>query len=111
MTSRTMDQELGDRIRALRDQRGLTQAAFGEAIGVEQSTVSRIEDGKRPLTARELALTSNVLGATIGQLLDQETAAPALLRAADSDGEAIRESLRVFSACIDEYRGVEVLSG
>lgn len=105
------DKELGGRIRALREQRGITQAEFGESLGVDQSTISRIEDGRRVLTARELALASTSLGMTIDQLLAQETGAPALLRATDLDDQEIQESLRIFNACIDEYRGVEVLAG
>lgn len=106
----TTDRELGARIRSLREQRGMSQADFGEFLGVDQSTISRIEDGRRVLTARELALASTSLGVTIDQLLAQETGAPALLRATDLDDEKIRESLRIFNACIDEYRGVEVLA-
>lgn len=109
--SETTDQDLGAQIKALREQRQITQAAFGKALGVDQSTVSRIEDGSRPLTARELASASSVLGITIGALLGEETSVPALLRVGESDDEAVRTSLQIFSECIDEYRGVEALAG
>lgn len=109
--SETIDQALGARIKSLREQRQMTQSVFGKALEIDQSTVSRIEDGTRPLTARELASASAVLGVTIGALLDEETSAPALLRAGESDDEAVRASLRIFSECIDEYRGVEALAG
>lgn len=105
------DQKLGARIRSLREQRKLTQAAFGEVLRLDQSTVSRIEDGSRSLTARELASASSALGVTIAELLGEEMSAPALLRAGDCDDEAARTSLRIFSECIDEYRGVEALAG
>jgi transcriptional regulator with XRE-family HTH domain len=104
------DRKLGARIKSLREQRQMTQASFGEALGIDQSTVSRIEGGSRPLTAAELASASSVLEVTIAALLAEEMT-PALLRAGDSDGEAIRVSLRIFSECIDEYRGVEALAG
>ncbi len=105
------DQKLGARVRSLREQRKITQAAFGEALRLDQSTVSRIEDGSRSLTARELASASSALGVTIAELLDDGMSAPALLRAGDCDDEAARASLRIFSQCIDEYRGVEALAG
>ncbi len=109
--SKTTDQELGEQIKSLREQRQLTQAAFGKALEVDQSTVSRIEDGSRPLTARELAAASSFLGVTIGALLGEQEPVPALLRAGESDDEAVSASLRIFSECIDEYRGVEALAG
>lgn len=105
------DRQLGARIRSLREERRMTQTALGEALGIDQSTVSRIEDGLRSLTARELASASSVLGVTIAALLAEEMSAPALLRAGDCDDEAVRASLRIFSECIDEYRGVEALAG
>jgi transcriptional regulator with XRE-family HTH domain len=107
----TTDKELGARIKALREQRQMTQAAFGKAFEIDQSTVSRIEDGTRPLTARELASASSALGVTIGALLDEEAPVPALRRAGESDDEAVRASLQIFSECIDEYRGIEALAG
>ncbi len=110
MTERT-DQELGARIKELREQRQMSQAGFGKLLGINQSTVSRIEDGIRPLTARELASASSALGVTVGALVGEESEAPALLRAGESDNEAVRESLRIFSDCIDEFRGVEALAG
>jgi transcriptional regulator with XRE-family HTH domain len=105
------DKELGARIKSLREERGMTQAVLGQALGIDQSTVSRIEDGTRSLTARELAGASSVFGVTIGVLLDAQDAVPALLRAGPSDDQAVQASLRIFSECIDEYRGVEALAG
>jgi transcriptional regulator with XRE-family HTH domain len=108
--SETTDRALGARIKAVREQRQMTQAEFGKALGLDQSVVSRLEDGTRALTARELAVASSTLGVTIGVLLENEVAVPTLLRAVDSDDDAVRESLRIFSACIDEYKGVEALA-
>ena len=36
---------VGERVRKLREERGLTQSELGDAIGVRQSTVSEIERG------------------------------------------------------------------
>ncbi len=109
--SNMSDRELGERIKSLREQRQMTQATLGGALGADQSAISRIEDGSRSLTARELASASSALGVTISALLGEEASAPALLRASESDDEAIRASLQIFSECIDEYRGVEALTG
>ncbi|HSK49595.1 MAG TPA: helix-turn-helix transcriptional regulator [Solirubrobacterales bacterium] len=99
------------RVKALRERQSITQEEFGQALGLDQSAVSRIEAGQRAMTARELAAASAALNVTIGHLMEQEEAEPALLRAAESEDEAIKESLRIFSACIDEYRGIEALAG
>jgi len=106
----TADQALGARIRALRERRELTQAEFAEALGLDQSAVSRIEDGSRPLTARELASASSALAVTISELLEEEAPAT-VLRAGDCEDEDVWDSLRIFRECIDEYRGVEALAG
>lgn len=105
------DRDLGTRIKSLREQRGMTQAALADALGIDQSAVSRIEDGSRPLAARELASASSALSVTIAALLDEGAPQPALLRAGDSEGEAVQSSLRIFNECIDEYWGVEALIG
>lgn len=52
-------QALGRRIRELRESLGQTQSAFGEMLGVDQSTVARWENGhvpKEPHVARLAAL-------------------------------------------------------
>jgi len=105
------DKNLGRRIKALREQRQMTQAVLGEALGIDQSAISRVEDGARALTAAELAGASSALGVTIDVLLAEEPAVPTLLRAGESDDEAVNESLRIFSDCIDEYWGIEALAG
>jgi transcriptional regulator with XRE-family HTH domain len=40
--------DLGRRLRAAREYRGLSQSAFAEAIGLGQSTIARYENGELP---------------------------------------------------------------
>lgn len=51
------DQTLGERVRRLRQSRGLTQAALGKLVGMSQQTVHTIEQGdsQRPRRLPELA--------------------------------------------------------
>jgi transcriptional regulator with XRE-family HTH domain len=105
------DAQIGVRIKELRQDLSMTQAELAELLGLDQSAVSRIEEGRRALTARELALASEALEVTVGQLLEEEKGTPALLRATDANDKGIAASLRVFNACIDEYRGIEALVG
>ena len=53
----------GEFLREILDERGLTQAAFAEAIGISPMRVSHLLKGDRPITA-ELALR---LGRALGQ--------------------------------------------
>lgn len=64
------DNEIGQTVRALRERMNLSQSAFAEVIrarGLQwhQPTVSRIEDGERPLRLSEAV----VLAESIGYLL------------------------------------------
>lgn len=56
------DAEIGRRIREARSRAGFaTEAAFGRTIGLNQSVISRIESGKRSVSATELALIADVV--------------------------------------------------
>jgi transcriptional regulator with XRE-family HTH domain len=105
------DKDFGERIRSLRDQSGLSQKALGDRIGIDQSGVSRLEDGLRTVTARELVAIGEVFGVPLAELVEVGQKAPALLRAGSADGDGVRESLRVFAECIDQFHGVKALAG
>lgn len=55
-------------IRALRQERGLTQAQFASQIGAQQNTVSQWESGKRNPPSSILPLLASALGCTIDDL-------------------------------------------
>ena len=55
-------------IRALRQERGLTQAQFASRIGAQQNTVSQWESGKRNPPSSILPQLAEVLGCTIDEL-------------------------------------------
>jgi transcriptional regulator with XRE-family HTH domain len=63
--------ELGKTIRRLRKDNGLTQAQLAEAIGVDESYISKIETGRLPYTPSEetLRLLAQVLKADPLELL------------------------------------------
>jgi transcriptional regulator with XRE-family HTH domain len=50
----TADQVVADQIKALRDRRGKSQQWLADKIGETQSTVARIESGKRTIAVGEL---------------------------------------------------------
>lgn len=72
------------RLRALRDERGLSLAALAERSGVSRSNISLIERGESSATATVLDKLSAALGVTVASLFEQAAAAPGpVARAAD----------------------------
>lgn len=57
-------------VRALREWRGLSQAALAEAAGVAQPTVARIESTTRGGSARTLSRLARALGVPVAALMD-----------------------------------------
>lgn len=57
----TDQQKIGFFIKKLREDKGMTQDAFAEALGTSQSAVARIEKGGQNLTIEQLAKISEIL--------------------------------------------------
>ena len=53
---------LGQRIREVREARGVSQTAAAQALEVSQPTYSRIESGERPLAGDELVILADLFG-------------------------------------------------
>ena len=64
----TESQKVGQLIRNVRQERGLTQASFAEQLKTSQSAVNRIEKGKQNLSMEMLARISDVLDKEIVSL-------------------------------------------
>ncbi len=62
---------LGANVRRLRNERGLTQEALAEAVGVELRTVARIEAGTANVVLSTLVDLADALGVKPGALLKQ----------------------------------------
>jgi len=65
-------QELGQRIATLRKQRGLTQTALGDALGLGQTVVASYEIGRRRVPASLLEPLAKALGVSVAELLEVE---------------------------------------
>jgi len=61
---------LGERIKELRKSRGLTQEQLVEIIGSNINNLSRIENGKKFLSAEKLTKIANALNVEIKELFD-----------------------------------------
>lgn len=61
---------VGERIREIRDKRGMTQEKLAEAAGISKSFLSEIENDKTNVGAQILLRIANKLGASMDYLLD-----------------------------------------
>jgi len=68
----TNEERIRGRLRALREERGLSLDAVARAAGMDASTVSRLETGKRRLAVDHLAPLARALGTTVDALLAPE---------------------------------------
>lgn len=71
-----MKLEPGQRIRRLRELRGLSLGACATQAGLHKSSLSRIENGKQDIRHDELIRLSRVLGESCDEILGVEVAAP-----------------------------------
>lgn len=65
---------MGVKLRRLRDERGLTQAALAQALGISTSYLNQIEQNQRPLTVAVLLKIHRALGVDIQQFSEDEQA-------------------------------------
>ena len=63
-----------NRIRQLREEKGMTQQQLADALGVNQSTVDRYEKGIIELRLTMAMWIISVLGCTMSQLTGQDIA-------------------------------------
>lgn len=67
---------LGERIKKLREIKGMTQGELGEIVGVNRSQISNIEKGKRSTTVERQVKIAKALGISVADLYDEEDKLP-----------------------------------
>ena len=65
-------EKFGEKLRILRTQRGLTTRELGELLGVNQSHVTRIEQGKRTPNVAMVVRIAKIFGVSVDQLVLDE---------------------------------------
>ena len=65
---------MGVRLRTLRAERGLSQVALAQALGLSPSYLNQIEQNQRPLTVAVLLKIHRALGIDIQQFSEDEEA-------------------------------------
>src|SRR5579864_997876 len=63
----------GDRIRGIREARGMTQDRLAEEAKISKSFLSEVENNRRNVSSENLLRIANVLGASIDYLMRGET--------------------------------------
>lgn len=110
-------EELANRIKAARENSGLTQQQVAEAIGVPRTAVVQIEAGKRAVNSLELERLARLFGRGIGELVSEapfaEDPVAVLLRAAPgvANEERLASDLRKFANLAREATQLEELLG
>ena len=61
--------QIGERVRALRTDRGLTQTELGEMLNLNQSNISAIERGDRGVTIHQAVRIAKALQVSVDELL------------------------------------------
>lgn len=69
----TFFHQLGERIAALRKERGLTQAQLADILGYSQQQILSFEKGRRRVSVSALLELSRVLSVSVEQLLGAES--------------------------------------
>ena len=90
---------LGEKVKELREKKGMNQKELSEASGITQATISRIEKGKvNQLKSEALKRLADALGSTIDYLVDK------------ADKLTPNDILRADETAKHLFRGYEKLS-
>ncbi|MBI2833019.1 MAG: helix-turn-helix transcriptional regulator [Acidobacteria bacterium] len=95
---------IGERLRALRLERGLTQEQLGERADLSYKFIGEVERGDANPTVGTLDMLATALGVTIAEFFDKaaEKSAPAAGFALTSkDVQVVREAVRSLEHLLD----------
>jgi len=73
-------QNIGKRLKALRNERGLTLVQLGQRVGLSASYLSRIERSVATPSLSRLATIASVLDVEVGYFFENEVSSPCIVR-------------------------------
>jgi len=68
-----MSEMIGQKVRSLRLKTGLSQAQIAQFLEVDQSTISKCENGERQFQMDHLERLGSLFGVPLGDLMNDET--------------------------------------
>jgi transcriptional regulator with XRE-family HTH domain len=101
-------EEIAQRVREIREQRGLTQVEVAEALGLDKASMSRLESGARGMSTGELVSLARLFGVRVDDLVCAEEQAFALR--ASCSAEDVDDALKLFNEVIEDYFTAEALA-
>jgi len=69
-SGRVITERFGRRVRALRVERGVSQARLATEMGVDWALVSDVEEGRRVVTVLTLHVLASGFGMSLSELMD-----------------------------------------
>ena len=106
--STEVESGLVQRIVELRVARGLKQKDLADSLGIDPSSVSRIEKGDRAVSVAELVHLADVLDMRVEDLLTARSASPGIwLRSSAGSSPALEASLDLFRGVIHDFFGAQ----
>jgi transcriptional regulator with XRE-family HTH domain len=81
-------QDLGKRLRALRNEQGLTLAQLGQQVGLSASYLSQIERGVAMPSLSRLATIASTLDVEVGYFFEDDVSSPCVVKS--NQGERLR---------------------
>lgn len=97
----SIDHEVGQRIAAAREERGLTQRAFAAQLGWPHGTLANYESGRRRLTLAQLTHIARTLGRSPASFLINSPAVALVLERIHADEEVTRQ-VAYFLSTLDD---------
>ena len=105
-----MDEKLGNRIKALRCARNLTQEQVADQIGVSRQKYARIENGVNSITLDILSKIAQILDVTVGDItrvLDETPSVAYRAGGTNASSKKIFDMLDLFYANKHMYKKLQ----
>jgi transcriptional regulator with XRE-family HTH domain len=101
----TAKEKIAQRIVQLRRQHGVAQKQLAVAIGLDPSSMNRIEKGERAVSVGELIRIADFCGVSAESILREPESSGVLFRMGEHRGAAVEQSLEIFRGVIRDYFG------
>jgi len=101
-------EEVGQRIRELRDSRGIRQVELARILSVHQTNISAMERGTRALTIHQVMKLSRALKVSVDEILNGTTTVPAridrrFLRRLEKIDQLSKRDKQILLGTIDAF--------